>query len=105
MNNILMLVIVPLGNDDKVIKAAKEAGATEATIMRARGADSSASEGLFSIKIEPEEEIILIAATKEVTDSVCSRIHDEFEKGGLRSGSIYVLPLQQEEDIADKEQQ
>ena len=98
MNYFMNLVIVPLGYADKAITAANEVGATGATILRARGADHSAKEGLFSIKIEPEEEIVLIIATKEVTGAICNKIHAEFEKNSKRGGSIYVLPVQDLED-------
>lgn len=91
MNEFLMIIIVPFGYADKVINAANEAGANGATIMRARGADSS-KHGLF-FKVEPEEELILIAASKDITEKVCARIHEEFDENGKRSGSIYVLPV------------
>ncbi|NLW47262.1 MAG: hypothetical protein GXY86_07995 [Firmicutes bacterium] len=98
MNYFMNIVVVPLGYADKVITAANEVGATGATILRARGADHSAKEGLFSIKIEPEEEIVLIIATKEVTDTICNKIHEEFEKNSKRGGSIYILPVQDLEE-------
>lgn len=100
MNYYMNMVIVPLGYADKVIMAANEVGATGATVLRARGADHLAKEGLFSIKIEPEEEIVLVIATKEVTSAICNRIHEEFEKNSKRGGSIYVLPVQ---GVADDE--
>lgn len=96
MNYYMNIVIVPLGYADKVIMTANEVGATGATILRARGADHK--EGLFSISIEPEEEIVLIIATKEVTSAICNRIHEEFEKNSKRGGSIYILPVQGVED-------
>ncbi|MGB4589040.1 MAG: hypothetical protein WBI17_07380 [Clostridiaceae bacterium] len=93
MNNFMMIAIVPLGYADKVINAANEAGATGATTLRARGAHNSANEGLFSFKIEPEEEIILIIATKEVASLVSAKIHEEFDHNCARSGSVYILPI------------
>lgn len=94
MNYFMNMVVVPSGYADKVITAANEVGATGATVIRARGADHLAKESLFSIKIEPEEEIVLITATKEVTDAICNKIHEVFEKNCKRGGSIYVLPVQ-----------
>lgn len=90
MKEFLMMVIVPVGFGDNVINAAYEAGATGATIMRARGADHS-KHGLFSFKVEPEEEVILIAASKDTADNVGKRIYEEFE--GKRSGSVYITPI------------
>lgn len=98
MNNFMMIAKVPLGYADRVIKAANETGASGATILRIRGVENSANQGLFSFKVEPEEEIILIVATKDVTDAVCNKIHEVFEKGCARSGSIYILPVQKAED-------
>lgn len=95
MNDFMMIAIVPLGYADKVIKAAKEAGAPGATILRGRGAHNSAKEGLFNFAIEPEEEIILVTAAKEIINGISTKIHDEFEKDCSRSGSIYILPVQQ----------
>ena len=92
MINFMMIAIVPLGYANKVIRAANETGASGATILHARGADSSKNEGLFSFKIEPEEEIIMITATKEVANEVCTKIHEEFEKDSMRSGFVYILP-------------
>jgi len=104
MTNFMMIAVVPLGHADRVIKAANEVGAPGATILRARGADHSANEGLFSFKIEPEEEIILIAAAQEAINNICNKIHDEFEKDSSRSGSIYILPIQKAPNDTKTEQ-
>ncbi len=92
MDNFTMLAIVPLGYADKVIEAANEAGASGATIFRARGADHTHAEGFLSFKVEPEEEIVLITATGEVINAICAKIHEKFEKDSARDGSIYILP-------------
>lgn len=94
MNNYMMIATVPMGYADKLIKAAKEAGAPGATTLRARGADHSAGEGLFSLRIEQEEEMVLIVAEEDITNAICAKIHDEFDKNSKRSGSIYILPVE-----------
>jgi hypothetical protein len=94
MNYFMSIVIVPLGYADRVIRAANEAGATGATLLRARGLDNTPRDGLFGFKVEPEEDMVMITATKEVTSAVCDRINDEFGKQCSRGGSIYVLPVQ-----------
>ncbi len=103
MDNFMMIAIVPLGYAEKVIESAHEAGATGATIFRARGLGQSAKEGLFSFKVEPEEDVVMITATQEVIDAICSRIHDEFIQNCKRSGSIYILPVQCVEDDVQAE--
>lgn len=98
MNYFMNMVVVPLGYADKVITVANEVGATGATVIHARGADNLAKEGLFSIKIEPEEEIVLIITTKEVSNAICNKIHEEFDKKCKRGGSVYILPVQDLEE-------
>ena len=98
MNIFMIIVIVPFGYAEKVINSANEAGATGATIFRARGLGQAAKEGLFSFKVEPEEDVVMIKANQEVTEAICSRIHNEFLKNSKRSGSVYVLPVQCVED-------
>ena len=99
MNNLMIIAVIPLGCADKVIKAANEAGATGATIFHGRGTNQT-SEGLFSFKIEPEEEIVVIAASEKVTNLICTKLHDEFIMNNNRNGSIYVLPIQCFENAA-----
>ena len=90
----MIIAIVPMGHSGKVIKSANKEGATGATVIHARGVENSPKEGLFSFKIEPEEELVLIMAEKEIADAVCNRIHEEFRTNCERSGSIYILPIQ-----------
>lgn len=94
MNYFMIIAIVPSGYSNKVIKSANEVGATGGTIIRARGIDKPAKESLFSFRIEPEEEIVLITATEEITDAICNKIHSEFKIDGKRGGSLYILPVQ-----------
>lgn len=94
MNSIMNMVFVPLGYGEKVVKAAKDIGATGATILHARGANPNAKEGLFSFHVEPEEEIVLIIATKAVSKALCARIQAAFERDNERNGSVYLLPIE-----------
>ena len=98
MSYFLVIVILPLGYAEKVIGCANQEGATGATIFRARGLGKSGKEGLFSFNVEPEEDVVMIKANQEVTEAICSRIHNEFLKNSKRSGSVYVLPVQCVED-------
>jgi nitrogen regulatory protein PII len=98
MEHLMIMAIVPLGYSDKVIEAANNAGANGATTLRARGADKAGKEGLFSFKIEPEEEIILIVVSKDIINQVCEAVGKEF-KNSERGGSLYLLPVQSVEDL------
>jgi len=88
----MMMVIVPLGLADKVVKSAKDAGATGATILHGRGAELRCKQVLF--KIEPEEEIVLIVAHQEVVDKIGKQINDNFKTPCERGGTVFVLPTE-----------
>ncbi len=93
MEQLMIMATVPLGYSDKVIKAANKAGARGATILRARGTEKPTKEGLFSFKIEPEEEIVLIVTNKDLVDVICDAVHQEFVTNCKRGGSIFILPV------------
>ncbi len=92
MNSCLIMVIAPFGLADKIIESAAQAGATGATTIHARGAETPAKEGFLSLVIEPEEEIVLIVATKESTEDICGSISKGLKSSG-RNASVYVLPV------------
>jgi nitrogen regulatory protein PII-like uncharacterized protein len=98
MNDFLIAVVTPLGQVDQVIAAANTAGATGATILHAREVENSVEKGLFHIKVEPEQAIILIAASKEVAEVICQSIHNELGKNPKQTGSIYILQIQGREN-------
>ena len=97
----MSIIVVPYGHARRIIRVAIGAGAKGATILHARGVEKSKKEGFFHFSIEPEQEIVLIVATKEVTDAIgekishvdavavrrCSIIHFT----GKRAGFIYQL--------------
>lgn len=88
----MMMVIIPLGYAEKVVESAKKMGATGSTTLHARGAEMRCRQGLFNI--EPEEEIVLIVASKEVVDLVSNQIKEEFKTDCERGGTVYVLPIE-----------
>ncbi len=98
MKYFMAVVIVPLGLADKAVEAANEAGVTGATIIRARGSDSSVPKGVLGFNLETDEEIILITAAKETIVAVCDKIHNAFINYDIRGGSVYVLPIQRVSD-------
>ncbi len=93
MNSNMIIAIVPHGYAEKVLKAAKEANAPGGTIIKGRGAVKSMHEGIINFNVEPEEEIILIVTEADITESVCSRINEEFNNETEHGGTLYVLPV------------
>jgi len=95
----MFIAIVPLGCSEKVIEAANEAGATGATVMRGRGIAKPAKEGFFSFHVEPEEDIVIIIASKEVIEKMSHRLYNEFKTNIKRGGSIYIMPVQSYDNL------
>lgn len=94
MNDFLIAVATPLRQVNQVIAVANSAGATGATILHAREVENSLEKGLFHIKVEPEQAIILIAASKEVAEAICESIHDELSHKSEQNSPIYILQIQ-----------
>lgn len=98
MDNYMIMVIVPSGNGDKVLHIANKAGAKGGTIIQARGTEAVEKESIFSMRIEPQEEIVIIMASREIVEAVGNKLNEEFKKGCQCGGSIYVLPVRRMED-------
>ena len=88
----MSMVVVSYGEAKQFVRVAHEAGANGATILHARGAYRSERERLFSVTFEPEQEIILIVATKEVTKRIGERILQECT-GQTTRAALYILPV------------
>lgn len=88
----MSIIVVPYGHARRIIRVAIKAGAKGATILHARGVEKSKKEGFFHFSIEPEQEIVLIVATKEVTDAIGEKIShvDAARSGGA---ALYILPV------------
>jgi L-asparaginase/Glu-tRNA(Gln) amidotransferase subunit D len=92
MNTVMALVVVPVGGADKVIRAANEAGASGATILRARGSSHAAHKAMFGFSAELEEEIVLITASRAIITDVCAGVNAP-SKDAVSGGRVYILPI------------
>ncbi len=88
-----IFVIVDKGNAELVIDAAQKAGARGGTIINARGSGIHETAKLFAMEIEPEKEIVLIIAEKQLTDAITAAVRQDLEidKGG--KGIIFVQDI------------
>lgn len=93
MNNMMIVVIVPYGDSEKVVQAASKAGAIDCTILHGRGATELVKESPLSLHIESEQKIVLIVVPEEVVETVCNKINDESKNDFNYSGTLFVLPL------------
>ncbi len=94
MKNNMIIVTVPLGFSDKIIKAVNSAGSTGGTIIRSRSPVKPQKEGLFCFNLEREVENILIFAAEEDKELICRTIQEVLRAGSIQQGTIFVLPVQ-----------
>jgi len=90
----LITCMIQRGMADKVVTAARAAGAQGASVQFGRGAGVRERLGLLSITVEAEKEIVQIIVSKEQQDEVFSAM---FRAGKLDSpgmGIIYITPLE-----------
>lgn len=88
----LIIAIVNKGYTDLVMEASRKAGARGGTIMTARGTGNADMESFYGIAIQPEKEVVLILADRELTDKVLNGI---YESAGLKTngqGIAFALP-------------
>ncbi len=98
----LILAFVKPNISDKVVDAMKEAGATGATIIPARGTGIHEAKSFFGLTIEAQTEIILFLVEEHVVEKFMEIIKKagEFNKPG--TGIAFVMPV---EHIAGLESQ
>jgi len=80
---------------DKVVDAAKEAGATGATILPGRGTGIHEAKTFFGLTLEPQSDIILMLIEEHLVHGILKAIvkAGEFDKPG--TGMAFVMPVEQ----------
>ncbi len=80
---------------DTVVDAAKDAGATGATIIPARGTGIHEAKSFFGLTLEAQTDIILLLIEEHLVSQILDAIVEagEFEKPG--TGMAFVLPVEQ----------
>ncbi len=79
---------------DKVLDAAKKAGATGATIIPARGTGTREAKTFFGLTLEVPTDVILFLVEKNITKEILDVIGSsgKFHKPG--TGIAFVLPVE-----------
>ncbi len=83
--------IVDRGIGDDVIKKAKEAGASGATIMHARGSGIHLKEKIFNFDIEPEKDVVLILSPSDESPEIIETLKTSFSFDKPGHGILFVL--------------
>ncbi len=90
----LILSSVKTDITDHVVDSAKEAGATGATIIPARGTGIKEAKTFFGLSLEAQTDIIMLLVEEHLATKVLDsiKIAGEFHKPG--TGIAFVLPVE-----------
>ena len=89
----LIVTIVNKGRAEKVMEAAKKAGAEGGTILHGRGSGVHEKAKLFGIIIEPEKEIILTLIPSDISQEVLENILKEADFNRPNKEIAFVISL------------
>jgi nitrogen regulatory protein PII len=88
-----IIAIIEKGQAERVVEAARRAGAYGATIINARGSGIHEEYKLFAIEIEPEKEIVLMVVKSEQVDKICKQIIKETQINEPGKGVLFTQPI------------
>ncbi len=91
----IILAPVKTEKTDQVVDAAKQAGATGATIILARGTGMHEAKTFFGLTLEDQTDIIMFLVEEHIVQDILDAINavGEFSKPG--TGIAFVLPVEQ----------
>ena len=98
------VIFAPVKTDktDPIVDAAKEAGATGATIIHARGTGMHEAKSFWGLTLEDQTDIVMFLVEEHLVKQILEAIETagEFDKPG--TGIAFVLPV---EDVVGLESQ
>lgn len=91
----IILAPVKTEKTDRVVDAAKQAGATGATIIPARGTGMHEAKTFFGLTLEDQTDIIMFLVEEHIVQDILDAINaaGEFSKPG--TGIAFVVPVEQ----------
>ena len=90
----LITCIVQRGVADKMVRAAREAGAQGATVFYARGSGVRERLGILGVAVDVEKEVINIVVSSDQVDRIFERLFLAGDLGTPGMGFMYVTPLE-----------
>lgn len=100
----LVITIVNRGYADSAMDAAKEAGATGGTLIKARGTGIKEAQKFFGIIIEPEKDVLLIVVDSSIKKDVMKAICKGAGLSTEGKGISFSLPVEEIVGIPSFEQ-
>lgn len=89
----LVLIAVNQGYTDAVMQAARQAGATGGTIIKARLASDDAAEQFRGFNLHSEKEIVAILAADTIKQDIMNAVNTEFGLKSDAQGMVLSLPV------------
>ncbi len=93
MNNYLIVAIIKKGFADIAMAYAKKAGANGGTCVSARGLGKDEAVKFLGITIDPEKDMLMIAADAEHKDAIVDALYENCGIKTKGSGIVLVLPV------------
>ncbi|GEM_PF-213372 len=91
----VIITVVTRGFADKVMEAAKSAGAEGATIFNARGNGIHESDTILGVSIQPEKEVVMIVVRKNIRKKVMRAICVDCGMNEEGRGLCFSLPIEE----------
>lgn len=89
----LIVASVDQGLADKVMEAARTAGATGGTLVHARRAGVHEAEKFYGISLQKERELVAILASRQGKTAIMRAIAREIPLEGEKGGVVFSLPV------------
>lgn len=90
----MITCVVPSGDADDIVKAAREAGATAALVYQSRGVGIHERLGLLGIAVEAEKDVVSVLVSADQRDLVADRIFHAGHFDTQARGFLYITPLE-----------
>ena len=89
----VVVVVVNEGHSDRVMDAARDAGARGGTIAHARGSGTKDIEKKYGIVITPQKEMLYILVNEKIRDAVMSAINKAVGLDTPGQGIVFSLSV------------
>lgn len=96
----LIITVVNKGFSDYVVETGRQAGATGATIINARGTSIHETDKFLGISIQPEKELVLILVKKENRNKIMTEICVAANLNQEGKGLCFSLPVSDLKGVA-----
>ncbi|MEO5341603.1 MAG: P-II family nitrogen regulator [Magnetococcus sp. MYC-9] len=98
----LIVVTIRTHLTERVIQAAKRAGATGATVVPARGVGLAASPSFLGLSLDSQRDMLLFLLPESLVLPVSKAIHREAELDNPGTGLLFVLGVEQVLGLKDQ---